>query len=257
MKTHKRPQGKRSVYPGDVRNIQAPGAYARLIARWNSSGMMSGMGRDALGVRWEVGIAMEWAASIRRLRQANGWKQAALAELMGVDQATVSRWERGLQIPEVTMRRKLVELMRSRLPELDRLQLVSIQASPNPAMAFDHGLRVLAASAQAAAMHDLTPAEMVGESLSNRLSPDLVQALELAERHGLWRGDVAAMHFFAKFAAPDCQPRCAQVVWTPVIVAGGDLVVCAQMRQVDLTEYLRLGGIGRTVIIPMDDLAVA
>lgn len=192
---------------------------------------------------------MEWAASIRRLRQSNGWKQAVLAELLGVDQATVSRWERGLQTPEVTMRRKLVELMRSRVPEMDRLPLVSIQTSPNPAIAFDRSLRVLALSAPAA---DLLAIE--GETLAGAaLSSDFQRALERADHHGLWRGDVAAMRFAVRLG----DARHAEMVWTPVIVTGGDVVASAQMRAIDAAEYDRLGGVDGLAIIAMDELAVA
>lgn len=200
---------------------------------------------------------MQWAAGIRRLRQSNGWKQATLAEMMGVDQATVSRWERGLQQPEVAMRKRLVELMRSRVPELDRLQLMSIEASPNIAMAFDQDLRVLAVSEAAAALHGQSPVELVGETLQYRSSPDFAWAIERAEECGLWRGAVAAMRFVAGFAGRDGRQRHAQMAWTPVFVTGGEVVVCAQLREIDRAEYLRANCADRLVIVAMEDLAVA
>ena len=42
---------------------------------------------------------MEWAESVKNYRIKNGLKQAALAEDLGVDVTTVSRWERGLSKP--------------------------------------------------------------------------------------------------------------------------------------------------------------
>lgn len=36
---------------------------------------------------------------LKRLRRATGMKQAALAHVMRVDQASVSRWENGVQTP--------------------------------------------------------------------------------------------------------------------------------------------------------------
>ncbi|MEZ5826224.1 MAG: helix-turn-helix transcriptional regulator [Geminicoccaceae bacterium] len=43
---------------------------------------------------------------LRRLRRASGMKQLALADMLGVDQATVSRWERGQQLPAADMQHR-------------------------------------------------------------------------------------------------------------------------------------------------------
>ncbi len=37
--------------------------------------------------------------ALRRARQEQGWKQQVLASTLGVSQATVSYWERGVQYP--------------------------------------------------------------------------------------------------------------------------------------------------------------
>jgi len=36
---------------------------------------------------------------IKTLREQRGWSQLALAERLGIEQSTVSRWERGLSRP--------------------------------------------------------------------------------------------------------------------------------------------------------------
>lgn len=203
-------------------------------------------------------VMMQWAAGIRRLRQSNGWKQTTLAEMIGVDQATVSRWERGLQTPELSVRKCLVELMRRRVPELDRLQMLSVEASPNLAVAFDRDFRVIAVSEAAAALFGTTPSVLVGEVLPVRRSPDLSWARDRAEECGLWRGEVAVMRFVACLAdAADGVARHAQVAWTPVFVGSGDVVVCAQMREIDGGEYRRAIRTNRLSVVAMEDLAVA
>ncbi len=155
------------------------------------------------------------------------------------------------------MRKQLVELMRSRVPELDRLQLMSIEASPNIAMAFDQGLRVLAISEAAAALHGQSPVQLVGEILPYCSSPDFVWAIERALECGLWRGAVAAMRFVACLIGRDGTHRHTRMAWTPVFVTGGEVVVCAQWREIDHAEYLQGNCADRLVVVAMEDLAVA
>lgn len=53
---------------------------------------------------------------LRSFRRRMGLKQWALADLLGIDQATVSRWERGSRPVDARIWRTLVEMERSRDP---------------------------------------------------------------------------------------------------------------------------------------------
>lgn len=55
------------------------------------------------------GEVLDWARYIRDYRKRYGLKQADFAALMGVEQATVSRWETGLLRPGVATQRRLRE----------------------------------------------------------------------------------------------------------------------------------------------------
>jgi transcriptional regulator with XRE-family HTH domain len=44
---------------------------------------------------WVIAMQMDLSTKIRRLREARGIRQGALADALGVSQATVSRWEKG------------------------------------------------------------------------------------------------------------------------------------------------------------------
>ena len=58
----------------------------------------------------------ETAVAIRSLRGRRGWTQARLAQELGTDPVTVSRWERGATHPRRVALRQLVWLGLSRLP---------------------------------------------------------------------------------------------------------------------------------------------
>jgi len=58
---------------------------------------------------------------LKRERRKHGWTQSALAELLGIDANTVSRWERGSHAPYPIFRAKLSELFGIPLEELGLL----------------------------------------------------------------------------------------------------------------------------------------
>ncbi|WP_041633413.1 helix-turn-helix domain-containing protein [Magnetospirillum gryphiswaldense] len=53
----------------------------------------------------------DWKTQLRLLRRYHGLKQAVIAEMLNVDQGTVSRWERGVSEPDLSRRRRLRDLM--------------------------------------------------------------------------------------------------------------------------------------------------
>lgn len=61
-----------------------------------------------------------WPALVRRLRILSGLKQADLAEQLGVDQCTVSRWERNLCIPDTSVQKRVRDMMYKLEPGIDR-----------------------------------------------------------------------------------------------------------------------------------------
>lgn len=49
---------------------------------------------------WREKAGMDFAANLKRLREAKGWTQGQLAEAIGVQQPTVQRWESGAREPK-------------------------------------------------------------------------------------------------------------------------------------------------------------
>ncbi len=50
-------------------------------------------------------------AGIRRVRTLRGWTQVQLADELGTDPVTVSRWERGVSVPRRSAQRRIAELV--------------------------------------------------------------------------------------------------------------------------------------------------
>ncbi|AWY09155.1 transcriptional regulator [Ruegeria phage vB_RpoS-V10] len=75
---------------------------------------------------------MDWMNIVKNARLRNGLKQDALAAYLGVDQGTVSRWERGASSPTLSLQKAV----------LDKLE----KLSPTCSVLFDLMSRVSASS---------------------------------------------------------------------------------------------------------------
>src|SRR5262249_24077292 len=124
-------------------------------------------------------VMNEFARALRRWRRLRGIKQSHAAELFGVTQATLSRWERGhLRIPDASAR-ELSRLLGApldsaadaglrRLVETSTLQVLLV---------CDLTHRLLAASPAHYATWRASPTELRGESLW-RFASDEIRAAE-------------------------------------------------------------------------------
>lgn len=55
-------------------------------------------------------IEIKFSENLRQLRHSKGLSQGKLAQLLGVDQRTISSWELGICEPSLTMLAKLCEI---------------------------------------------------------------------------------------------------------------------------------------------------
>src|SRR5262245_4603080 len=58
---------------------------------------------------------------LKKARDAQGWSQAELAHQLGTTQAQVSKWERGIAVPQPYYRQKLRQLLGKSAEELSFL----------------------------------------------------------------------------------------------------------------------------------------
>ena len=87
-----------------------------------------------------------WANLLKELRRVRNVSQVELARELGINQASVSRWERGLTEPHFDLRRTLDRMAREiGLAVLDDVATV-VRSSPFPMILVDRQARVIAAS---------------------------------------------------------------------------------------------------------------
>ncbi|GHO44129.1 tetratricopeptide repeat protein [Ktedonospora formicarum] len=69
---------------------------------------------------------------LRRERELRGWSQSRVAQEIGTDPATVSRWERGLSFPYPYFRERLCDLFGKNAEELGLVHEDVVQTPPEP-----------------------------------------------------------------------------------------------------------------------------
>jgi DNA-binding XRE family transcriptional regulator len=100
-----------------------------------------------------------WARLTKSIRDSHNLSQEQLAEQLGIDQGTVSRWERGLTAPHYDIRKLLDAMARdSGLATLGDLAEM-VTASPFPMVLVDHDQVVFAASASSGFVADTSIVE--------------------------------------------------------------------------------------------------
>ena len=116
--------------------------------------------------------------ALRRFRRLNMVKQSAVAEMLGVSQGCVSRWESGAHRPDAAQRDRIIQLISASVGNdhdagLKRL----IECSQRPVhLICDATHQLLAASRSRAASWRTDISELIGRSLCSFASPEIAAA---------------------------------------------------------------------------------
>ena len=147
---------------------------------------------------------------LRRVRIANGLTQADLAEQLGVEQATVSRWEQGKQRPDPLTQDRIRNLLFHGRVAQDALLFHQVRTTPNGRILFSREGVILAASAAAGGK------AIEGVQTARFQSPTSIEAWALAQESGFFSGEVASIQFATELNSPfgtvmlvqfNCTPR--------------------------------------------------
>lgn len=168
----------------------------------------------------------EFGRALKRWRRLRGVKQSHAAELFGVTQATLSRWERGHhRIPEEATR-KLARLLSAPLDSAGDAGLRRLVESSTLAVHLicDLSHRLLAVSPARCADWSADPAELRGVSLW-RFASDEIRLAESRLGEAGWYDDGAARLSF--WTGPNDSPLVAIVpgmlTWERLQLSDGTL----------------------------------
>ena len=144
------------------------------------------LGRQAPAARparsGTAGAGRDWAELIQQIRKLNHWSQEALAERLRTDQATVSRWERGVTRPAFQAQQGLEALAAGAgLQSLAGIGTV-VRESPFPMILVDREGLLIAASLSSG----FVPGSLVSEQTPADERAFLVDFGRRLEESGFW-----------------------------------------------------------------------
>ncbi|MGH6613951.1 helix-turn-helix domain-containing protein [Sphingomonas sp.] len=124
--------------------------------------------------------------ALRRFRRLNGIKQGHAAELLGVSQGSISRWESGAHEPEACHRDRIIEWIAAQANnDADAALKRLVASSTLPVhLVCDATHRLLAASPARAASWAANADTLIGQSLWRFASPEIVMAQESLHDRG-------------------------------------------------------------------------
>lgn len=123
-------------------------------------------------------MTLEWSGVVRRFRARHAIGQKQLSELVGVSQRTVSRWERGEDLPSLKHQKLLRDLCRSEDSGLLNALSKAIVHSPVPrALSIMPDLRLVAVSRPAVQKRPSVQ-NMIGVPLARLACGILIEILD-------------------------------------------------------------------------------
>jgi transcriptional regulator with XRE-family HTH domain len=172
-----------------------------------------------------------WASFVRAHRLSQNLNQAQFAQVMGVSQQTVSRWESGAQLPDIAIQDKLRSQLQTTALGSLAFWKRRVAASQGHDVLIARDLTILAASGKADRLLGPGNQGIVGRSF-----PDLLPEAEIGVRNsnglnsirqfseiGFFDGLIRSIRLVMEWHVPQGSCACKTDVW-PVLTSDQTIV---------------------------------
>lgn len=190
----------------------------------------------SLSRAWSI---KEWGLWIRQLRAKHNLKQAALAEMVGVDQATVSRWEAGRTAPDAQMQGRIRALMGHR--PFDALLKHWIRTAIGGVALLNSSRTILAASDDYCSEHGVSFDDIVGTSCDPVFTDEGEILWQAADDRGFFSGEIASVSVvtLTNSLSGHLKNSFTKYVWMPMRLADGEIVMRCEQIYLNEGRYAR------------------
>ena len=187
-----------------------------------------------------------WSRLLRTVRAQQGMTQRALAERLDVNQATISRWERGCEEPSLKRRRRIRDLLRNSSESAqDRLLKMRVQYSAWPTSLVRKGAVFIATSPSLAGEVGADGLDE-GACIYGRFGAEADERMAQWERAGIFAGELAMTISLNRIMTPQGEVF-FRGLDTPYTSSSGEIWCLCEIHRLTQEEYAahekQLGGV--------------
>lgn len=160
---------------------------------------------------------------LKHLRKSVGLKQSALADLLEVDQATISRWENGAQTPSVDLQQAVLSVLGPEIAEDSALKRLVINSTECLHLVEEASHNCLAYSASRARDWKTSQQALLGVSLWQFATDEIRQAEGELKDEGWWDIHTPSPKAFVTSEAIHDHIRISagEIIWERLYLADG------------------------------------
>ncbi|MBK8158385.1 MAG: helix-turn-helix domain-containing protein [Rhodospirillaceae bacterium] len=179
-----------------------------------------------------------WSEIVKTLRDARSLTQTEFAEILGVNQATISRLERGDIKPSPTVQKRLRSL--SVEDPSDSSIRAFVNTSPHTVFVISRNLEIVLTSELFAQKNATSQSALEGKSCRNMMTIELTEAFNAALQNGFFEGRIKRAVVTARMMNEQREVRYGQATWTPLVMKAHGIVMLVQSVALSMEEYAKL-----------------
>lgn len=181
-----------------------------------------------------------WSQLLKNLRQREGLSQDALAQILGVNQTTVSKWERQQDVPSMRMRRRIQEFIRRSSSGLqDRLLRIRVRQGFFPQTLLQTGAVFIEANSAVTQTAQLPYMDLRGQSIYGKFG-DAADAITQAwEDLGIFKGEISLSMAVVPMINGDGDVTYIQTQDFPYFSSDGEIWSVSELRVIAAKQYDR------------------
>lgn len=181
-----------------------------------------------------------WPRLIRSLRERENLSQQLLADRLGVDQTSISRWERGRDLPGFKQRQRIRDLYRRHAgSRQDQVTRARVRNAFWPSSLVGPGAVFIEINTRALSEIGLTLTDLRGRTIYGLFGPQVDDVTERWEHTGIFDGELAMTISLNRIDRPD-GPVFVKTLDTPHFTSDGDIWCLCEIQRISGAEHARL-----------------